>query len=214
MSLISNKYFYGEFMKVIIKTLVVTLLFVYVCSVSAQDKKQSGDKSKSNVIVKYDKKKNLTTVRLKELRISKLILEKQASKDIPLHQTDLEIFYTYQGEKSTEPVAEINFRFYVSARNYIFLRSQTVMAALDSEDKEKGRAIMLGNTDYKSEPPKFNTVYEEFMVVKVPSEALKKMAEANSLEIYLGPISYPLTTEQLAAIRELADFLPESDSKS
>lgn len=201
-------------MKVIIKTLVVTLLFVYVCSVSAQDKKQSGDKSKSNVIVKYDKKKNLTTVRLKELRISKLILEKQASKDIPLHQTDLEIFYTYQGEKSTEPVAEINFRFYVSARNYIFLRSQTVMAALDSEDKEKGRAIMLGNTDYKSEPPKFNTVYEEFMVVKVPSEALKKMAEANSLEIYLGPISYPLTTEQLAAIRELADFLPESDSKS
>jgi|SRR5687768_16245010 len=175
-----------------------------ITAASGQD---SEKKSSSNVKINYDKKKDLTTVRLKAFRVSPLILEKEANNNTPLHQTELEISYVFSGQQATKPVDNVTFRFKVSSSNYTFLRPQSSMAVLDNEGGQ-GRAFALGTSDYKSFPPITNSIYEEALVVNAPADALAKMATANSLQVYLGPVPYSITPKQLSAIKELAATLP------
>ncbi len=46
------------------------------------------------------------------------------------------------------------------------------------------------------------------MTLKVPVDALRKFAEAQTLELYLGPYAYKFTPKQLDAVKEFAGFLP------
>lgn len=187
--------------------LLVACALIVACVILGTPAIFGQDDKKSSVNVKYDKKKDLTTVRLKPFRITNLILEKEAMKSVPLHQTDLEISYEFAGQQASK-VDSVTFRFSVTASNYIFLRSQTAMAVLDNEQEGKGRAFAIGESDYKSFPPEFNTVFKETMVVAAPAEALARMAKANSLQIYLGPVGYAISEKQLGAIKELAAMLP------
>ncbi len=184
-------------MKFAVRSLLIVLVVIFGSfAVAAQD---------SQVNIKYDKKKDLTTVKLKSFRISRLILEKERTQSIPLHQTDLEISYSFSGEKATK-VENVTLRFLVTSNNYTFLRPQAAMAVVDNEGGT-GRAFALGNSDYKSYQ-RFAAVMEETLVVQTPAEALAKMAKANSLQIYLGPVAYNITSSQLQAIKELAGHLP------
>ena len=167
------------------------------------------EKSESLLNVKYDKKKNVTTVRLKSMKLTPVVQQDQSSYQIPVHQVLLDVSTSFEGEKPTKPV-DVLFRFQVSAGNYIFLRSQAGMAVLDKEG-DTGRAIPLGNSDYKSYSPKFNSVYEETLVVTAPAEALQKMVSAKTVHIYLGPVGYALAGKgQLEGIKELAQFLTQA----
>ena len=185
----------------------MTRIFIFTCVVLISASISFAQEKGSPVNVRYDKKTDTTTVRLKPFKISRLILEKEASTDVPLHQVDLEIYFTYRGQTSSSPVEDVFFRFQVSSSNYVFLRPQESMAILDNT-AGNGRAFSLGVSDYKSYPPKFNSVFEETLVVKAPSDALTKMAKAEKLQIYLGPVAYDITDKQFAAIRALADSLP------
>ena len=172
------------------------------------------EKTESLLNVKYDKKKNVTTVRLKSMKLTPVVQQDQSSYQIPTHQVVLDISTTFEGEKPTKPV-DVLFRFQVSSSNYTFLRSQAGMAVLDKEG-DAGRAIPLGSSDYKSYPPKFNSIYEETLVVTVPAEALQKMISAKTVHIYLGPVGYPLVGKgQLEAVKELAQLLiPAGQAKT
>ena len=99
------------------------------------------------------------------------------------------------------------FRFHCVAGTLIFLKPQEVIVALDREVPGKDRGFSLGMTGYRSDPPKFNSVYEEFMQIKVPADALRKIAASDSAEFYLGPIAYQLTPKQLGGLKELAAYL-------
>lgn len=180
--------------------------FGYSADVSAQ-KAESADSRKpksSRLSSKYDKSKNLTTVRIKQFTITTLAQEKQNTPNIPLHQMGLEIWYSFSGQKQTIPIEDVVFRFHAVASNYVFSRGQQVITALDRDVKGQDRAISLGMTDYKSEPPKFNSVYEEFMEVKIPAEALSRMAKAKTVEIFVGPVGYMLTEKQFEILQEIA----------
>lgn len=164
-------------------------------------------KAKSRITSKYDKSKNLTTVRLKQITISRLSQEKEIANNIPLHQMGFDLSFSYTGQQPTKSTDEVLLRFYSAASNYVFLRGQQVIAVIDKEIQGQDRAFSLGMTDYKSNPPKVNTIYEEVMAVKIPADGLVKMAKANSLELYLGPVAYRLTKDQISSIREAASFL-------
>lgn len=197
----------------LIFNLVLTLTILFTCAVAAaaqEDKKQDSKnkKSSSQVSVKYDKKKDLTTVKSKETTITQLTQEKDVAYNIPLHQMDLEVSFSYQGQlQPTKPVEEVVLRFRSTAGNNIFLRPQQIMAVLDKDNQEKGRAMALGSTDYKSGAPKFNSIYEEVMTVKVPADVLTKMAKAETIDLYVGEVKYRLKTQQHDMIRELASLL-------
>ena len=203
----------GETMRKLNQLLFVTVIVFSVAAVwSTKALAQDGDKKPgSKLSVKYDKKTDLTTVKLKAFRISPLILEKEANNNTPLHQTDVEISYTYAGRQASKPVESVTFRFKVTSGNYIFLRSQTAMAVLDNTGGQ-GRAFALGESDYKSFPPITNSIYEEALVVNAPADALVKMAKAKSLQLYLGPVSYTVPEKQLEGIKELAASLPPASS--
>lgn len=197
-------------MKTTNKVLFAAMIAV-MCAALGTTSVLGQDDKKSSVNIRYDKKKDLTTVRLKPFRITNLILEKEAMKSVPLHQTELEISFDHAGQQATK-VETVTFNFQVTARSYTFLRSQTAMAVLDNEPAGNGRAFAIGSSDYRSFPCEFNTVCKEALVVSAPAEALAKMAKANSLQVYLGPVAYAITEKQLSAIKELAGMLPAATS--
>lgn len=159
-------------------------------------------KSSGRINVKYDKSKDTTTVTLKPIALSGLAQERRAAPNIPLHQTDMEAFFTFPGQQPAKPVESVTLRFRVTSGNYFLLRDQPIGVALDRENKEKGRAIQLGTAKYSSNL-KFNSVYEEYLTLIVPAEALRKVAAADTIEVYLGPIGYQLKENQRDALREL-----------
>ena len=188
---------------------IMGILIVCLPVVLAQQT-ESGDSKKpkfTRLSSKYDKSKNLTTVRLKQFTITTLAQEKQNTPNIPLHQMDLEMWYSFSGQKQTTSIEDVVFRFHAVASNYVFSSGQQVITALDRGIRGHDRAISLGTTDYKSVSPKFNSVYEEFMQVKIPSEALSLMAKAKNVEIFVGPVGYKLTEKQFEALQEMAASL-------
>ena len=100
-------------------------------------------------------------------------------------------------------------RFKCVSGTYIFLRGQELIVAIDREIPGRDRGFVLGTTSYKSLPPKFNSVFEEIMELKVPVDALKKFADAQTLEFYLGPVTYKFTSKQQDALKEMYKSLPE-----
>ncbi|MEO8649424.1 MAG: hypothetical protein ABI539_09685 [Acidobacteriota bacterium] len=194
-----------------IPTLLMALLFAFL-SGSATLAQSDGDKGKdkkSPVITKYDKGKDITTVRLKQFPISRLSQEKDAAPNFPLHQMDLEVSYNFKGQNSGPVIDGVTFKFHASAGNYLFLRETQVNAVLDRDSNGMDRVIQLGMSDYKSEPPKFNSVYEEYLTVSAPAEAVEKIAKANSIELFVGPVGYRLSASQIEAIKALAASLPK-----
>lgn len=190
-------------MKSISKVLVLSSVILGLCTfASAQDK--------GRAIVKYDKKKDQTLVRLKPFRISRIIQQKESNNSTPLHQTDLEVSYFFAGEKATKPVENVTFRFQVTSSNYTFLRPQAVIAVLDN-DAGTGRAFALGTAEYRSFPTKFNSIFEEELTVDAPADALLRMAKAKTLQLYLGPVAYVISENQLNDLRELAGKMPQVD---
>lgn len=182
------------------------LLLIAIVLVSVAGVAVAQDKPDSLLTVKFDAKKNMTTVRLKSMKLSPVIVQDQSASQIPLHQVQLDISTSFEGEKPTKPV-DVQLRFYVTSGKYIFLTPQAAMAVLDKEG-DKGRAFALGTSDYKSLPSKFNSIFEEVLVITTPAEAIMKMADAKTLHLYLGPVPYPVVGKgQLDAIKELAEFL-------
>jgi hypothetical protein len=171
---------------------------------------EDGKKSKSSklISISYDKKKQIRTVRIKRSSITRLAQEKDNAPNFPLHQMDLDMVVTQKGENPSAPVEAVVINFYPVAGNYIFMRPAQVIAVIDRNAEGEDRAIPLGMSDYKSMAPKFNTVYEEVLSVTVPLEVLIRMAKANSLELFVGPVGYQLTNNQLGAIKEVAASFP------
>ena len=194
-----------------IATLLMAVLFALLAG-SAANAQAEGDKGKdkkSPVVTKYDKGKDVTTVRLKQFSISRLSQEKDAAPNFPLHQMDLEVSYGFKGQNSGPVVDGINFKFHAAAGNYLFLRETQVNAVLDRDSNGMDRVIQLGMSNYKSAPPKFNSVYEEYLTVSAPPEALEKIAKANRIELFVGPVGYRLSESQTEAIKALAASLPK-----
>lgn len=204
----------GSFMKsIVIASSALIFLFVVVCSVNAQtppaETAKTPPKSTSKINVKYDKSKDTTLISLKSMTITAPSQEKSAGSNLPLHQMDFEASFSYKGQFSGPAVDEVLLRFKCVAGTYIFLRGQELIVAIDRQIPGKDRGFSLGMTGYKSLSPKFNSVYEEIMEIKVPVDALKKFAQAEAVEFFFGPVTYKFTPKQQDAWKEMYKFLPE-----
>lgn len=167
---------------------------------------ESVAKKNDHIVTKYDKSKNETTVRLKPIALTGLTDERPQLQDIPTHQMDLEISFKFSGQEMTKQVEAATLRFRVTTRAYFFLKGQNVIAVLDKNVKGKDRALPLGTTDYKSDL-KFNSVYEEYLTISIPFAALVKIAKAETLDIYVGPVAYTLKAKQLQDLRDFGSYL-------
>jgi len=143
---------------------VVVFLVIFSCFAYSQT---DPPKSTSRVTVKYDKGKDMTQVSLKPFKIDRYDQEKQMGGNFKPHQMEFDAWFSYKGQ-ATGPIQEVTFRFHCTSNTYIFLHGQEVIVAIDREIKDKDRGFSLGMSEYRSESPKFNTVYEENMTLKVP----------------------------------------------
>jgi hypothetical protein len=199
-------------MKFLLFSIAFLVLILAGQTLAQNNSPESNLKRTGRVTVKYDKSKDLTTVKLKQMTISKLRNERSVNDNLPLHQMDIEMWFSYSGQEPKK-VDEIVMKFHAVGSNYIFLKGQQIIVALNREVRGEDKAFSLGMTDYKSSSPKFNSVYEEFMTIQVLPDAIVKISKATSAEIYVGPIGYQLTSEQQLAIAELAAMLPQPEVK-
>lgn len=189
---------------------LIALLLIFESSASnAQDNAPPKSTSKINVL--FDRDKDLTTISIKPMIISRLEQEKKSasSRDTPLLQMDVGGSLTYTGQGASKRVKDVSLQFHAVAGNYYFLKPQEIIVAIDRDVADKGRAFSLGLSTYKSLAPKFNTVYEEYFDLAIPADALRKFAAAGTLEFFVGPVVYKLTPKQLDSFKEWETFLPK-----
>jgi hypothetical protein len=187
-------------MKKVRYTFLAVLMFAFG-SLSASAQKAEVPKG-----VAIDKAGSGHVAHLKPLSLTQLSLDEQARTSIPLHQMALEVLYRFSGEAPARPAGELKLLFRVTSSNYVFLHGQKVLLALDNENG-KGRAIIVGDTNYNSKPPEFNSVYEETLEVSAPAEILSRIAKANSVEIYVGPVVYKVTKDQQKKLSTYFDYI-------
>lgn len=194
-------------MKLTLRTIFCfTLLFLCAYPLQAQDGKTDSTKKNGNISSKYNKSKNLTTVGLKSMALRESNDNKTQSGYVQKIQMDMDAFFTYPGEKVEKPPEAVTLRFKVTANNYIFARPQTISVVLDEKiEGGNGRLLKLGDTDYKSDL-KFNTVFEEYLMISIPSSVLGKIAEAKTISIFVGPYSFLLREKQVADLRDFANL--------
>jgi hypothetical protein len=179
--------------------------------VHGQDATRKNEKGSKMISTSFDKKKGARVVKMRRSTITRIAQEKDTAPNFPLHQMDFEMSLAQKGLDGPGEISDVVLTFYAVGRNYVFLRPAQVMAVMDRDAEGEDRAIGLGMSTYRSEAPKFNTVFEESMSVTIPAEALARMAKANALELFVGPIGYRLNENQLSAVREMARLIPEGN---
>lgn len=196
-------------MKLTLKVIFCSVfLLACVYSFQAQESKtaltKDSSKKNDNISTKYNKSKNLTTVTMKSMALTENPQDRPPAGYSLKVQMDMDAFFTYPGEKVEKPVEAATLRFHSSASNYIFARPQQISVVLDEKEASgKGRILKLGDTDYKNDL-KFNSLYEEFMTIQIPADALAAIGNAKTVSIYVGGYSYILKEKQIADIREMA----------
>lgn len=188
-----------------------TFLFMCTYSTGAQETKTASNKESlkknGNISSKYNKSKNLTTVSLKPMALTELRQNTPQTGYVQKLQMDMETFFTYPGETIAKPVETVTLRFHGTANNYIFAQGQPISVVLDEKvEGATGRMLRLGDTDYKSDL-KFNSIYEEYLTISIPADALTKISEAKTIAIYVGSYAYSLKEKQVADLRDMASRL-------
>lgn len=186
-------------MKRLINASVIAIIIVSLSQSFAQSDKKSGDKnsskSASHVKTKYDKGKNLTTVTLKSMDLGGS-MTRESTNLSQVTQITLDVSFNYPGEQKTKSVESAMMRFTSRAKYPVFQRSQNLMLVIDG-----GTAIPLGGTTYKTDSQTF--YMDEIFDIAVPYEAMKRVAEAQSVSFYLGNREIRLRTEHLDDLREM-----------
>ena len=195
-------------MNPIFRTLVILALFCFGSVFAfAQGTDAAKPKPNKRISSKYDKGKDRTTVKLKAMPLTGLNDERKTVTAVASHQMDVEVSFTHPGQTVTEQVAEMEFRFHMTAGAYLFYKPQQIVVALD-QGSDEGRAMDLGFTGYKS-TTQFNSVFEEFMSITIPFSALDKITKAKKVELYVGPVAYELKDAQIQDLRDLgAKMMP------
>jgi hypothetical protein len=178
---------------------VVMILVSPVMVISEQAKTQSEDKAASkagnSVKVKYDKKKDLTTVTLKTMPVSSAVT-KEVSNLGETTQLDLNIFFTHPGQELKKPAEAAVMGFKSISRYPVYLRGQNLMAVLDGD-----RAIPLEGTTYSSNSQTFYV--EEILASRIPYEIMQRITAAKDVSFFLGVREVKLKGSQLEDLREI-----------
>jgi len=180
-----------------------TILAILTISLGVSASAQKNEIPKG---VTIDKAESGPVVHLKPLSLTQVYLEDQTRASIPLHQMTLELMYAYRGDAAARQPGDVELLFRVTSSKYVFVHGQKVLLALDNDDGH-GRAIIVGDTNYHSKLPEFNTVYEETLEVSAPTEILSRIAKANAVEIYVGPVVYRLTKDQQQKLSNYFDYI-------
>lgn len=115
-------------------------------------------------------------------------------------QLTLDVSFTYSREQKRKPVESITMRFTSRARYPVFQRAQNLMLVLN-----EATAIPLGGASYKTNAQTFYT--DEIFEIAVPYEAMKRIAEAKSVSVYLGNREIKFRTEQLEELRPMVAWM-------
>lgn len=99
----------------------------------------------------------------------------------------------------------INFAFATGADTWEFLEFHEVQFVVDGEPLEVGESQHSGKT------LKSGGVVE-LITVPVELEAFQQMLQAGTVEVNLGGMEFPLTEEQLEALRDLAAHIPDGET--
>ena len=152
-------------------------------------------KHKGKIVTKYDKSKDQTTMSLMKMAVSSAIArEVNDLQQVP--QIDMEASFTFPGQQLAKPADTITLVFRTFSKYAVFQRGQNLIGVIEGE-----RALMMGTTNYRSNSQTFG--FEEVLDISLPREALERVANAKTAQIYLGTREIPLKENHLEALRDM-----------
>lgn len=180
-------------------SILFTILIAFGVTLAQEDKKpedKSQTKAAKSIVTKFDKSKNLTTVRLKSMDLGGA-MNKEVTAESQIPQLTFDAFFTFAGEQKSQPIDSATFRFTVRAKFPVYKHGENLMAVLDD-----ATAVPLGSTSYKTNAQTFYT--DEILEAVLPNEVMQRIAQAKTLKLYLGTREIPFRTDQFNSLRELA----------
>lgn len=138
----------------------------------------------------YDEQKNVTTVRSRSIQLS-------GPKD-RYHSLAYSIYYSYPGQTASPP-KHVNFEL-VSV-----VKARRLSTDLYVRFVVEGKEIHFSSKRSAIERPVPGRLWiGERMVFRIPYDQFQKMAQATSLSVKLGGVSFGFSKDHLGPVRDVA----------
>jgi hypothetical protein len=156
-------------------------------------------KANTHIKEKYNKSKNETTVTLKTMALSNS-MNHEFTRESEYTNLDLDVSFTYTGQQISKPAEAASLKFKSTAKEMHFQHGQNLVAVIDDTS-----GLILGPTNYSSSSQTF--YFEEFLMISIPYETMKRIASAQKLAFQLGTRNIPITNDQLNDLRALTALM-------
>jgi len=176
---------------IVLSTIALSSPLTHFSEISTPAAGQSKTARKTKVDVKYDKKRDLTTVRLEDL-----ILWKNPAF---FEQVTMAIAFDYPKRTIATPKS-VSVVFYSATKDRTAFRNEDFVATLDGVRLDLGKMERRGNRNLNS-PGGF---FFDTVRTSIPYQEFLRIAQAKKLRLEVGGDTYDLSAEQL---QSLANFL-------
>jgi len=179
----------------LLAAVLLVLPSIAVAQKNSESDTRASSKAAGHVKAKYDKKKDLTTVTLKNMALGGA-MSREVTNGGETSQLDLSAYFTHPGEQLAKPAEAAMLKFKSTSKYPAYQRGQILMAVVDDD-----RAVPLGDTSYSTNSQTF--YIEETLTATIPYELMKRITSANKLKLFLGAREISLKQDQLEDLREL-----------
>jgi|SRR5688572_16441299 len=179
----------------LLAAVLLALPSIAVAQKNSESDTRASSKAAGHVKAKYDKKKDLTTVTLKNMALGGA-MSREVTNVGETSQLDLSAYFTHPGEQLAKPAEAAMLKFKSTSKYPAYQRGQILMAVVDDD-----RAVPLGDTSYSTNSQTF--YIEETLTATIPYELMKRITSANKLKLFLGAREISLKQDQLEDLREL-----------
>jgi hypothetical protein len=173
--------------------------FTLAQQVSQASASQRDSKHTTKVDVKYDKKKDLTTVWLKDLTLWK--------NPITFEQINMSVSFDYPKHIIVLPNSVLITIYSASKWGTLFENESDLIVIADNI------RLSLGKMGREGEPnsalSSSATVFYERLKLAIPYENFSRIAKANKVEVRIGGRPYNLTDKQLQSLNDLLELMQQ-----
>lgn len=193
-------------MKYFTASIAIVLLLAYL--VSAQSTPQRKFKHGGEIVTRYDKATNLTSVLLQSYRLKNSI----GGPDEMVNAIDLIAGFTYSGTGMVGNPKAIEFVLEISRLRPRSKKAEIkeLTAEIEKQQISLGKPILIGSTKEHLEGDikglgtlRIDTLKEKLGVL-IPVDVFRKLAAAKVVKLESGDVKVTLRDKQLEALRDLA----------
>jgi len=181
------------------KQVTAALVFLFVSSISFGQTKTS-----------FDKFKNKTNLITEEAQTSEVTFDGGKDASVLSHRMGMIVGFTCDGQVDSCKPSEVELLFIGHTSDWTMNGNNEVNFLIDGKAKSLGKAAWDGQVLSADDLREYNEL-------TISPELLAELAEAQAVDVQIGPFEFSLTDADLASIRDMAiraGWMPEAVKKT